>query len=275
MESAAHLQLKRLALGFLLAQGCRAAAVEVRCPQSRSVADAAGYLDALPKSAAPRTWRLKGVDEAPAPEPLIPRGGAAKTIVIECKAERSDFLRETADREAVLARRAELELERARLENEHLPRVEPHLRRSGTSLFSELETWDYGASRSGAYRAVLRELGRLDVALHGGTKFSRFACYRVATHCFLLTPRGLVKRREMPAGWGLLECSRRWLEGAAPGSATDGSAGAPTVSVTVASPEHLARTAVTQRMLRNIAVAATRASLGLGAASPGTPSRVP
>ncbi len=243
------------------------------------MADAAGYLDALPKSGAKsgpsRAWRLRGVDEEPAgPEPIIDRGAAAKTIVIECKAERSDFLRETEDRESVLARRAALEAQRAQLESEHLPRIEPHLRQSGSSLFSELETWDYAASRSGAYRAVLRELRRLDMALHGQTKFSNFACYRVATHFYLLTPRGLIKKREMPVGWGLLECSARWLEEAARASGHAQAQGGlsmpptpPTVSVTVASPEHAARAAVTQRLLRNIAVAATRASLGLSVAA--------
>lgn len=268
MESEAHLQLKRLALGFLLAQGCRAAALEVRCPSSSSVADAAGYLDALPKSA--RAWRLQGVEQPPAPEPIIPRVQVPKTIIIECKAERSDFLRETADKDSVLARRAELEAQRARLESDHLPQVEPHLRVSGSSLFSELETWDFAASRSGAYRAVVRELRRLDLALHGQTKFSRFACYRVATHCFLLAPHALIKRREMPAGWGLLECSRRWLDAVASGRATDIP---PTVRVTIPSPEHAPRAAVTQRMLRNIAVAATRASLGLSQVAP--PDKAP
>jgi hypothetical protein len=269
MESAAHAQLKRLALGFLLAQGCLAAALEVRCPSSRYRADAAGYLDPPPK----RPWRLFAESpEGPAlPAPVVPRADDPKAIIIECKAERSDFLRETANHDAVLTRRAELERERLRLESEHLPRVEPHLRVSGSSLFSELETWDFAASRSGAYRAVLRELRRLDEALHGQTKFSTLCRYRVAAHFYLLAPRGLIKRRELPPGWGLLECPRAWLDAAAAGSA----AAPPTVHVAADAPCHAPRPQVTQRLLRNIAVAATRASLGLSAASPDPRPRVP
>ena len=45
MESIEHLELKRLAVAWLVKLGCRIVATEVRCPIGRYRVDVAGWLD--------------------------------------------------------------------------------------------------------------------------------------------------------------------------------------------------------------------------------------
>ncbi|MBX3358946.1 MAG: hypothetical protein KF745_11030 [Phycisphaeraceae bacterium] len=183
---------------------------------------------------------------------MIQRGPRSKTIVVECKQSRSDFLRETNDTERLIEVRRRLHVVRNRLEVELIRANEPHLRRSGTALFHDLEEWDYSASRLPTYRAVLRELRMLDNAIHGGTKFWAMSRYRIADAAFLAAPVGMIRARELPPGWGLLEATRDSLR--------NQNSGWTALRVAVPALETPAPQVHRDRMLREIAAAATRDS---------------
>ena len=79
--------------------------------------------------------------------------------------------------------------------------------------------------------------------------------YRLADHFFLFTPTGLLKPRELPDGWGLIECGRRELrDGAGPLGELD----ALPLRERVACPSIDSPMERRHRMLRNIAAAAGR-----------------
>ncbi|MBL8990473.1 MAG: hypothetical protein JNJ48_02705 [Phycisphaerae bacterium] len=229
MESALHQGLKAAALEWLFAAaGCSAAAAEVSCPLSRRRVDAAGYLDALPA-------RRR---DASLPKGL--RGPSAGTIIIECKVSRGDYRGDAAHAEALLAQRRRAEEHLRQIESQYVRTLEPHLRRSDGRLFAEMETWDFERSASERYRAEVRRVRRLERAIHGSTKFFMMARYRLAGRLYLLAPAGLLSESEIPTGWGLLE---------RPG---DGP-----VTVRREAPPLDVRPERVQRLLRNIAVAAS------------------
>ncbi|HYE03311.1 MAG TPA: hypothetical protein VD963_08750 [Phycisphaerales bacterium] len=268
METGAHQALKALGTRLLLEAGCLALATEVACPISRYRADVAGYLDPLPARARGRA--RAGPATGPRPDAGLTRGPSAKTVLIECKQSRADFLRDRQDLARLLEERRALEARAAELEARQLREAEPALRFSESLLFAELEGWDYAASASPTYRRLLRALRRLDAQIHGQTKFWAIGRYRLADLLYVAAPRGVVRPREVPAGWGLLECRPRALRDPGGASAQDA------LLVTVPAPERQARPERRQRLLRNIAVAATRAALArskptaLGAAAPST-----
>ncbi|HVZ94192.1 MAG TPA: hypothetical protein VG797_06755 [Phycisphaerales bacterium] len=251
MESSRHADLKRAALRFLIEHGCSAAATEVRCPLSRYRADAAGYMDVRrpTRDERQRSGTLWGgaAPSRPRREKIDP-----VTVVIECKQCRSDFLRETAERDRLIDERTRLTAEKSRIERDLIRHYEPHLQRSGSALFSELESWDFERSRLAAYREVVRALRRVEQGIHGDTKFFLMSQYRVADRLYLLTVPGLIKPREMPGGWGLLEWSSR--RGAVPGPIGS-------VRQVIPAPERVSRPEVRSRLLRNIAVSLTFAAL--------------
>lgn len=263
METEAHQRLKRLAVRFLLRAGCQAAAMEVRAPRSRYRIDAAGYLDARPSqttsSANGAALDPLAVDTLwdPDPQKRHEQGYERcepRTAMIECKQSRSDFLRDGREIDRLLNKREKLEARRAELEEHYIKEREPHLREDEGYLFGEMQNWDFASSESRAYRRVLRELRRLEVMLHGETKFWLAARYRLADRLYLLAPAGMVKRRELPSGWGLIECapgllSRRRI---------DEEALTQELRLVIVAPERPCGEIQRQRLLRNIAVAATR-----------------
>ncbi len=245
METNAHQQLKHLAVRYLRARGCAAAAIEVRCPIARYRVDVAGWLDRpLPPEGPADGWET-GPRGGRKRRPVDPR-----TVVIECKQSRADFLRDRGDAARLLDERAELEKLAASIEQKRLKVHEPHLRHSGGALFPEMEDWDFAASRLPGYRRLLRRLHELDRRLYGETKFFTIARYRLADRLYLAAPRGLIAEAELPAGWGLLETPRRGLRGG-PGE----------LRVTVEAPIRYAPQKFRVRMLRNIAVSASRSTL--------------
>jgi hypothetical protein len=189
VETNLHLQLKRLAIGFLRGQGCQAVATEVRCPIARYRVDVAGYLDRPPRD------RANGRRERCEPS----------TVLIECKQSRSDFLRDHREADRLLDLRDELERLREHIEQSRIRTHEPHLRQAGTSLFPELDDWNYGASRLRGYRALVRRIRNVEQKLHGETKFFMIARYHLADRLYLAAPRGMIRPRDLPRGWGLLE----------------------------------------------------------------------
>lgn len=244
MESAIHRHLKHSAVGILLQAGCVAASVEVRCPIARHRVDAAGYLD--PLSRRMQSPAMPGaVPSSVVGSPMaLPRGARSKTVIVECKQSRSDFLSDSRDVADLLAERARLERVRTTLEEQIVKVCEPELRRSGTRLFAELEEWDFDRSRVSSYRGVINDLRRIDERLHGESKFWTLWHYRLADWLYLAAPRGIIRAREVPPGWGLIEFDEI------------GNGGVPTVRVVA--PELSGKPEHRQRLLRNIAVAATR-----------------
>src|SRR5690554_6050588 len=123
METVAHQRLKKLALAFLRQQGCLAAMSEVRCPISRFRVDAVGYMDRPPLDQQPNSADRRT-------RPIEP-----KTIVIECKQSRSDFLRDSEAANELIALRSQLDRIRRSIEEYRIKREEPQLQQTGTSLF--------------------------------------------------------------------------------------------------------------------------------------------
>jgi hypothetical protein len=241
VETVAHRRLKRLALTYLRRSGCLAAALEVSSPIGRYRVDAAGYRD--------RAGGEPGVRSSS----RVP----ASTILVECKQCRSDFLRDRAQFDRLQSHRRSLEAIARSIEEHRIKQEEPHLRRRGSSLFPDLDEWDFAASRLPSYRKVVRQLRRVDRRLYGQTKFCMIARYRLADRLFVAAPQGMIRRHELPSGWGLLECPPQWLDGHAH---RDRLEEPPTLTEVVPAPTHECQDLHRQRLLRNIAVAASFAA---------------
>jgi hypothetical protein len=74
----------------------------------------------------------------------------------------------------------------------------------------------------------------------------------------------MIKRRELPLGWGLLECSRASLRKTSHHEEDDRRQMID-VRISVRAQERMSKPEFTSRFLRNIAAAATRSSLGMTA----------
>lgn len=179
-----------------------------------------------------------------------------RTIVVECKASRADFLRDDLQVDALLLERERL-LERKRaIETQLIPVHEPQLCRTNEALFAESAEWEFERSRLLPYRRVLRDLARVEGRLHGQTKFNLIARWRLADQLWLLAPSGVVRAREVPPGWGLAECSGTVLRRGVNNALALGSL---PLRVVVDAPVHISPEARRARLLRNIAISLTRA----------------
>ncbi len=177
-ESAAHRDLKRLAVEWAQANRLSLAATEVRLPRSSYRADLA--------AATPRQLDAQAV-----------------TAVFECKVSRADFLRDAAAEAATERKVRELS---ARLDdlNRLIGEHRPDLRR-GDGLFPEFDCIDLRGSRHATHTAVTRSLRAAQAALYEGTKFARLARWQSANFLYLvLATEDLAHPHEIPAGWGLL-----------------------------------------------------------------------
>lgn len=173
-ETAAHRNLKQLALAWAREQGFAIAAAEVRVPKSGYRADVAA----------------------------IGRGAVAKCAVFECKQARADLLKDAHDDvavrhklAAVIQRKNELEA----LIGEHRPDL-----RRGEALWPEFDAWDFSDLEHKAYRDLLAELATLQGRVLSGTKFSKMLRYRSADFLYLVVEDDIYAEAEIPAGWGLL-----------------------------------------------------------------------
>ncbi|MFM7134363.1 MAG: hypothetical protein ACKO0W_08610 [Planctomycetota bacterium] len=259
-ETKRHLQLKDIALAWLRAIGCRAVALEVSCPFHRYRFDALGWLDHADD---PRAVAALG-----APAPGDPR--APRVIAIECKQSRADFASDDADPGELAKRKAYLLERRAVIEELRVKARESHLRVEGSSLFEELATWEFGQSRIAAYRKVLDELAAIDAKLGIDTKFAQLSRWRVADHLVVMAPAGLLRPREVPAGWGLVEVEPRALK-----KAWEPVAGDPLPCALRVAPSSLGTPEARRlRLLRNLAVAASR-GVGYGLVPPAAKALAP
>ncbi|HET7536020.1 MAG TPA: hypothetical protein VFJ90_06185, partial [Candidatus Didemnitutus sp.] len=176
-ETAAHADLKRLALQWAAENGFPIGTTEVRLPRSGYRVDAGAYRPAR-------------------------RDRAAATVVFECKQARADLLKDSRAAEPTRDRLAELLTRRAKLE-ELLGGHRPDLRR-GESLFPEFDAFDFSTLRHDGYAEVIEEIATLQRRLLNGIKFEKIRQYRGADMLYLVVEDGIFSEAEIPAGWGLL-----------------------------------------------------------------------
>jgi hypothetical protein len=251
METGDHLDLKRLAVAYLRARGCAAVGVEVRSPISRFCFDAAGWRDSVrvPRRTSAGAWGM-GLKRC---EP--------ESIIIECKQSRADFLRDSRDRQSLIAERAALNKRRERLEERVIKPNEPYLQAPDATLYGaedSAETWDFSRTRCVEHRDIVAEIERVERRLGEGTKFGDIARWALADRLYLCAPSGLIRKREVPPGWGLIECRRSRLRAAA----ADPALGlAEDLVVRVEAAKQPCDPDRRVRLLRNIASSTTRAWL--------------
>ena len=262
-ETKRHLQLKDIALAWLRAVGCRAVALEVACPFHRYRFDALGWLDHADD---PRAVAAFGTPEGTRESTGAKDGPRApRVIAVECKQSRADFASDDADPAQLAKRKAYLLERRGVIEELRVKRRESHLKVEGSSLFEELATWEFGQSKIAAYRNVVSELEAIDAKMGIDTKFAQLARWRTADHLVVMAPAGLLRPREVPSGWGLVEVDTRALR-----KGWEPIAGAPLPCVTRVAPSHLGTPDARRlRLLRNLAVAASR-GVGFGLTPPRT-----
>lgn len=176
-ESAAHRELKRLALAWALDHRLVLAATEVRLPRSDYRADVAA---ATPRALSDR----------------------ARTAVFECKVSRADFRRDSAPEagaaEAIARLGERLANLRALIGNHR-----PDLRR-GEELFPEFDVLDLRGLRHRTHDKLSAELATARRKLQEGTKFAKLGRWRAASLLYVVAEEGLLAPFELPDGWGLL-----------------------------------------------------------------------
>ena len=192
-ESPAHLELKRLALIWAQANGYPVAGCEVGLPNLRFRLDAAAYRPARQRILQPK------------------KDGKARTVVtaaigtcavFECKANRSDLIRDCRNSAKLRERLQQLAIVRSEIEAE-LRLNQPSLRR-GDSLWPEYETVDYDRAGHEPYRKVMKLIGTLTRQLRGQTKMENLLRWNAANLHYLVVEPNLIEDHEVPSGWGLL-----------------------------------------------------------------------
>ncbi|MDP6891401.1 MAG: hypothetical protein QF471_08735, partial [Phycisphaerales bacterium] len=183
MESRQHLELKRAAAGWLRSTGWVAVADEVTLPAGGFRVDVAGWTDR-------RLDAWGGLHRA-----------TSRTCVVECKASRADFARDGGHAAALLGRRARLVemLDRFGFR----PGQARKLPVGERTLFDVRES--HLEARHGPVRRLRLELLAIDRRLHGSHKFAKMVWWNLADLLWIAAPMGLVKQRDLPRGWGLLE----------------------------------------------------------------------
>jgi hypothetical protein len=176
-ETAAHLELKRLAVIWAQDNGYPITALEVSLPQCRYRADVAAY----------RPQR---------------DGTLGHTVVFECKQSAPDLRRDDRRSQEMLTRLESVYRRRQILEK-HLRIHYPTLR-TGDTLFPEWDAHDFGAIHHRGYERVTRQLIALQSQLREGRKFEKLARYACANLFYLVLPDHLLREPEAPLGWGLL-----------------------------------------------------------------------
>ncbi|HEY4249186.1 MAG TPA: hypothetical protein VGM64_20345 [Lacunisphaera sp.] len=184
-ESAAHRELKRLALEWACGRRMILGATEVRLPRANYRADVV--------AATPRIL-----------------AGNAVTAVFECKVSRADFRRDSSPEvgaaETIAALAQRLVALRALIGGHR-----PDLRRSG-ELFPEFDAVDLRGLRHDTHDALETELRVAQRKFHEGTKFAKLCRWRAASLLYLVAEEGLFTPLELPAGWGLLVRREAGLE---------------------------------------------------------------
>jgi hypothetical protein len=257
VETRAHKLGKLVAMRALRDAGCAAVAAEVRCPIARFRADAAGYLDAKPKRfAAGVAVGVAGVgDPAVAAAGLagvIERGELPRTVIVEVKVSRADYLRDAASAAELAARLDGLLQRRAELAGDLAAAAAERDAAGATRsmLFEELEPWERTSGLSVCGPLLDAAIAKLERERATALKLATLCRYHLASYLIMLTPPGLLSAGELAPGWGLVEFDPE---------ADARSDGAMVVRLPprLHGPTELHR----QRLLRNIAAAASAAML--------------
>lgn len=194
-ETQAHRDLKRHALVWAQTSGFRIAAAEVSLPNHRVRMDVAAY-----RAEKVRVLRR---DETKRTSRFVWRPAIGATAIFECKASKTDYVRDGRSIERTVSRLKVLEERRCHAEMElkiHYPSI-----RNGDSLFQEYETLDFQRPGYERYEKIIREIRLLSARLHENTKFERLAKYAAANLFYVVAEPGLVTAATLPCGWGLLE----------------------------------------------------------------------
>jgi len=176
-ETAAHRELKRLALHWAEENGYSIAALETTLPKCRYRADVVAY---RPQK----------------------NGTLGHTVVFECKQSTPDLRRDDCRSPQALTRLESLYRRQQILERNlrvHYPTL-----RTGDTLFPEWDACDFAAIEHRGYQRVMRELVALQNQLRDGRKFEKIARYGCANLFYLVMPNELLREPEAPLGWGLL-----------------------------------------------------------------------
>lgn len=193
-ESAAHKELKRLALIWAQMNGYRVAAGEVSLPNYRFRLDVAGY----------RPGRVRV--SIPHPELKTKRVAWQQmlgvTAVFECKASKPDFRRDARSLAATLEQLKTLREQKTRIEQE-LRLFYPSIR-NGDSLFQEFETVNFERPGHERYQHTLDQIRRLTSRLYANTKFDKLVKWGAANLFYVVAEPDTVLPHELPACWGLL-----------------------------------------------------------------------
>jgi len=183
-ETAAHSELKRLALAWAQAHGYRVAAAEVSLPNYRFRLDVGAYR--------PERVRVRVRDE----------GHNTQRQMWQQAVSKPDFRRD--------ARSTIATNERLKVLHERKTRIERELRlfypsiRNGDSLFQEFETLDFERPGHQRYRRTLDDISRLTSRLHANTKFDNLVKWGAANLFYVVAEPEIVAVHELPACWGLL-----------------------------------------------------------------------
>ena len=193
-ESPAHRRLKTLALFWAQKEGYAAGAYEITPPNSRFRADLAAYRAGSAMRREP--------DPKNATHRLMRRPCLGRTAIFECKASRSDFLKDSHAVEKTRVRLRELHARRTALElalRVHYPSL-----RQGDTLFPECDTHDFSGLQHENLRKVLGEMERLQRRLFDHVKFDTLRAWRAASLFYVVADPGVLEPPEVPVGWGLL-----------------------------------------------------------------------
>ncbi|MBV8375438.1 MAG: hypothetical protein JO279_00385 [Verrucomicrobia bacterium] len=177
-ESEMHWRLKEQTFLWAYGRGFRCCATEVRAPRSRFRIDVAAI-------------RLE-------------RTQSEHTVALfECKQSREDLDRDNQRHSGLSTHLQVLQERRDTLERLlalHYPSL-----RTTDSLFPEWATFDFSAIDHTGYRQTIRKIACRQRQLFEKTKFDLMIRYRLGNLHYLVTTPDLLRRCEVPLGWGLLE----------------------------------------------------------------------
>ena len=193
-ESAAHLELKRLALIWAQANGYPIVACEVSLPNLRFRLDVGAYR--------PGSRRVVKRDVRQSGNRTVLTAALGVTAVFECKASRPDLVRDCRSAVRLIARMKALTERRLALER--LLKIHYPSLRKGDGLWPEYETVAFDQAGHLPYRKVVHELTTLSRQLHSQTKMESLMKWQAANLHYLVVEPGVVQEHEIPVGWGLL-----------------------------------------------------------------------
>ena len=201
-ESPAHLELKRLALIWAQANGYPMVACEVSLPNLRFRLDMGAYR--------PGSRRVSKRDVRLNTNRSVSIAALGIAAVFECKASRSDLVRDCRSAGRLIERMKVLTERRLNLET--LLKIHYPSLRNGDGLWPEYETVTFDEAEHAPYRKVMKELATLSRQLHGQTKMESLMKWQAANLHYLVVEPKVVEPHEIPVGWGMLVREGRRLE---------------------------------------------------------------